>query len=238
MELGQGNYAKVYKVEDVSGKSIAKKEFYSQSEYLKELDILAKLQHENIVAKLGSAVIDNKNVLFLEFCDCNMNVYAQNRIILNKDAINFGRQIARGLAHMHSRHIIHRDIKPENILYSFRSGTIKICDFNLAVELAAPTFEISGFTGSPLYSAPEVMRGKKYTYFADIWSFGVTMFRIRTGKDVFKSQMLADLEDEIRRKDYKMPPHIGNFGNYILAAMQYSPKKRRELTYFIEYAEE
>jgi serine/threonine protein kinase len=91
--------------------------------------------------------------------------------------------VLQGLNEIHSRQIIHRDVKPGNILLS-RDGRVKLSDFGIMRELI-DTVNARTFTGTMYYMSPERIRGEKYSYQSDIWSLGVALITLATGKIPF-----------------------------------------------------
>lgn len=91
-------------------------------------------------------------------------------------------QILGGLSHLHSRRILHRDVKPENVLYNAK-GEVKLTDFGIAKDLQ--TTLASTFVGTATYMAPERCMGQEYSLSSDIWSFGMIMFELATGRYPF-----------------------------------------------------
>lgn len=93
-------------------------------------------------------------------------------------------QVTKGLAYLHSKHILHRDIKPENILHS-QTGRVKLTDFGIAKDLDATLAVAGTFVGTVTYMSPERCLGNDYTFISDIWSLGMVMYELSTGKYPF-----------------------------------------------------
>merc|ERR1711964_665415 len=109
----------------------------------------------------------------------------------------YTKQMLEGLEFMHKNDVIHRDFKPANVLISV-DGKVKLADFGTAFDLSMLTHTIEQtFCGTPAYIAPEVVRKSKHTTSTDIWSLGVTVFHMVTGKIPFtardKYQLLLDI---------------------------------------------
>ncbi|GMI19602.1 hypothetical protein TeGR_g12107 [Tetraparma gracilis] len=110
----------------------------------------------------------------------------ENDHLYEDTARNVMRQILRALSYLHGRKIIHRDLKPENLLIA-ADGTVKISDLSLALRLkpGESIFSPYGFTGTPGYCAPEVLRGEQYGFGADMFSAGVIMYILLGGYPPF-----------------------------------------------------
>jgi serine/threonine-protein kinase len=100
------------------------------------------------------------------------------------DAVKIAKQICRALAYAHNNKIIHRDIKPANIMIS-RERMIKIMDFGVAKLLEDITKESTSISGTPLYMSPEQIIGKGVDNQSDLYSLGITLFELVTGKTPF-----------------------------------------------------
>lgn len=100
-----------------------------------------------------------------------------------------------GLEYLHIRHVIHRDIKPENILLD-GNDRIKFADFGIS-NVYAPGKQVAWHVlGTPLYMAPEVMRGSKCCFKSDIWSLGLVLFELCVGRNPFMSVLDASVHYE------------------------------------------
>jgi len=90
---------------------------------------------------------------------------------------------------------MHRDVKPENIL--IKQNVFKLADFGFCKELKSESHMTKTMLGSPLYMAPEVLRGESYTSNADIWSLGVILYEMLVGRCPFESNSIANLISKI-----------------------------------------
>lgn len=100
---------------------------------------------------------------------------------------------------------MHRDIKPDNIL--IHNGNVKIADFGFCKPLENQNDMVATMLGSPIYMAPEVIKGETYTNKADIWSLGVVLFQMLFGKCPFESKSIAKLIKMLEDEDVVIPDY-------------------------------
>lgn len=174
-----------------------------RSRFCAESHAVAMLSHPNIVAVYDVSHNDALEYIVMELVDgVTLLQYMEKKGALPwNEALHFTRQIARALAHAHSRGIIHRDIKPHNIML-LRDGTIKVADFGIAA-LESELHESNGEAiGSIHYIAPEQARGELPDPRSDIYSLGVVMFEMLTGRKPY----LGDTIQEIAVKHMNATP--------------------------------
>jgi serine/threonine protein kinase len=125
------------------------------------------------------------------------------------DALAYFKQIIYGLNYAHAFSIIHRDLKPENILiHSLNPPLIKIADWGMAA-FAPPSLELETSCGSPHYASPEIVHGHKYSGTAtDIWSCGVILFALLTGRLPFDDKNVRTLLSKVKAGKYDMPAWV------------------------------
>lgn len=100
---------------------------------------------------------------------------------------------------------MHRDIKPDNIL--LHNGNVKIADFGFCKPLEHKNDMVNTMLGSPIYMAPEVIKGEVYTNKADIWSLGVVLYQMVFGKCPFESKSIAKLIKMLEDEDVHIPEY-------------------------------
>jgi serine/threonine protein kinase/3-dehydroquinate dehydratase len=173
----------------------------------RELEIHSKLHHPNI-AELYSYIIDRKrNIVYMmmEYCvGGNLKDYQQTHSFTEIQLQTIMRQIVAALQYLYEHNILHRDLKPQNILLDMNK-TVKLIDFGLAREfneydLVDTTMEINvfdTFCGSPLYMSPEMFRRTKYDTTTDLWSLGIILYELITGKTPYHSCNYAELYRKI-----------------------------------------
>lgn len=138
----------------------------------------------------------------------------------------FFQQIIAGIDYCHNHLICHRDLKPENLLLD-TDRNIKICDFGMA-SLMKKGELLSTSCGSPHYASPEVVMGIKYDGFAaDVWSCGVILFALLTGKLPFDDENIRTLLAKVKTGVFTMPPYLSAEAQDLISKMlTLDPKKR------------
>ena len=191
--IGVGGMAYVYKAYDrVEGRWVAikilKEEFSNNSDFLRrfrnESKAIAVLSHPNIVKVYDVSFGDQIQYIVMEFIDgITLKQYIeQEGVIRWNEAVHFTTQILMALECAHEKGIIHRDIKPQNIML-LQDGTIKVADFGIARFLQSETTTMTDKAiGSVHYIAPEQASGDYITDKADIYSVGVMLYEMLTGK--------------------------------------------------------
>ena len=194
--IGVGGMADVYKAIDVMENrtvavKILKDEFSNSEEFLRrfrnESKAIALLSHPNIVKIYDVGFTDEIQFIVMEYIDgITLKEFIDQQGVLRwKDALHFVTQILRALQHAHDKGIVHRDIKPQNIML-FSDGTIKVMDFGIARFARIDGKTLSDKTiGSVHYISPEQARGDMTDERSDIYSVGVMLYEMLTGKKPF-----------------------------------------------------
>ncbi|MCR5664416.1 MAG: Stk1 family PASTA domain-containing Ser/Thr kinase [Oscillospiraceae bacterium] len=201
--IGEGGMALVYKALDhrlnrYIAVKIMRDEMAADEDFRRrfcaESQAVAMLSHPNIVAVYDVSHSDELEYIVMELINgITLKQYMDRRGLLGwKETAHFSAQIARALAHAHERGIIHRDIKPQNIML-LRDGTIKVADFGIAA-LENELQENDGQTvGSIHYIAPEQARGELPDARSDIYSLGVVMYEMMTGRIPYTGDTLGEI---------------------------------------------
>ncbi len=158
-----------------------RKHFYNESQ------AVAKLSHNNIVSIYDVSHKEGLEYIVMELIDgITLKEYMQRKGRLTwQESLFFAQQIAKALAHAHSRGIIHQDIKPQNILL-LRDGTVKVTDFGIArLDGSQETKIIREAIGSVHYMSPEQAKGGVVDYRTDIYSLGIVLYEMLTGRVPF-----------------------------------------------------
>jgi eukaryotic-like serine/threonine-protein kinase len=154
--------------------------------FVTEASLAGKLSHPHIVAIYDAVAEEGMNYIVMEYVDgTTLEQYARPESLLPVERIvEIAYKCARALEYASRQGVIHRDIKPANILLSGESD-IKISDFGAALTIAAETTQVSG-VGSPAYMSPEQVKELPLTAQTDIFSLGVVMYQLLTGRLPFK----------------------------------------------------
>ncbi len=239
--LGLGGMGKVYKVRNVisdriEAMKILLPDLSSQQSladrFLREIRLLATLNHPNIAALRTALTYENQLVMIMEYVEGETLASRLARApISTAEAVNCSDQILSALSYAHKQNIIHRDIKPANMMLT-PQGVVKLMDFGIARSSSDGALTTTGTTlGSLNYMPPEQVRGEAADARSDIYSYGVSLYEMLTGKLPFRgdsqySLMTAHLNTEppepiTLRSD--LPPGLNQI---IMMAMAKNPASR------------
>jgi serine/threonine protein kinase len=203
--LGRGGMGEVYRADDLKlGQPVALKflppklaeDPVRRERFFAEVRITRQLSHPNICRVYDIGEIDGRHFLSMEFIDGEDLASLLKRIgyLSNEKALDIARQLAAGLAAAHERGVLHRDLKPANIMLDGH-GRVRITDFGLAIAAEDET-QAAEIAGTPAYMAPEQLAGKGATVRSDMYSLGLVMYEIYTGKKAFTATTLAELRQQ------------------------------------------
>ncbi|KAF8814699.1 Pkinase-domain-containing protein [Phlegmacium glaucopus] len=188
----------------------------------REITMMKLMNHPNIMRIYDVFEGDQELFLVLEYVEGGeLFDFLVNRGRLPpNEALIYFRQIVYGLNYAHTFSIIHRDLKPENILIaSLQPPLIKIADWGMAA-FAPPTLQLETSCGSPHYASPEIVNGEKYQGNAtDIWSCGVILYALLTGRLPFDDKNVRSLLSKVKSGKYEMPTWIDPLAKDLLSRM-------------------
>ena len=171
----------------------------------------AKLSHPNIVTAYDFGLDNNRLFIVMEFVEGNhlKDLIDMKKISSIYDGLLLLKQASSGLAHAHQQGIIHCDIKPQNMLVSF-AGSLKITDFGIsrALETISRTEKHSEVWGSPFYISPELASGKPPSPASDVYSLGVILYEVFTGRLPFEDDDALILLEKHKTIDPILPRKI------------------------------
>ena len=242
--IGVGGMAYVYKAYDsIDDRTVAVKilrdEYLANEEFTRrfknESKAIAILSHPNIVKVYDVSFGERLQYIVMEYIDgITLKEYIeQQQDIKWKEAVHFTVQILRALQHAHDKGIVHRDIKPQNIML-LPDGTIKVTDFGIARfsrnEIRA-TSATDKAIGSVHYISPEQARGDITDEKADIYSTGVMLYEMLTGRLPFEADSAVSVAIMQLQSEPKLPREINpsipeGLEEITIKAMQKDPAKR------------
>jgi serine/threonine protein kinase len=233
--IGRGGMGEVYRAKDQKlGRDVAIKvlpeEFARDTErvarFQREAKLLASLNHPDIAAIHGLEESDGTHFLVLELVEGDA---LSDRIkagpIPVEEALKLALQIAEALEAAHERGVIHRDLKPANIKVT-PDGKVKVLDFGLAKAFAgdqeemilsdSPTLSVAAtqqgiILGTAAYMSPEQARGNPVDKRTDIWAFGVVLFEMLTGRQIFSENTVSDTLASVLKIEpdwQNLPPNL------------------------------
>ncbi|MCM1143810.1 MAG: Stk1 family PASTA domain-containing Ser/Thr kinase [Blautia sp.] len=196
-KIGTGGMSDVYKAKDHKlnrfvAVKVLKQEFSENANFVSKFRIEAQaaagLMHPNIVNVYDVGEEGGIHYIVMELVEgITLKKYIEKKARLSvKEAISIAIQVSMGIEAAHSNHIIHRDIKPQNIIIS-KEGKVKVTDFGIAKAATSNTIT-SNVMGSVHYTSPEQARGGYSDEKSDIYSLGITMFEMLTGRVPFNGE--------------------------------------------------
>lgn len=240
--IGVGGMADIYKARDIVedrivAVKILKTEFAGSDEFLRrfrnESKAIALLSHPNIVKIYDVGFTDKVQFIVMEYVDgITLTDYIEQQGVLKwRDAVHFTIQILKALQHAHDRGIVHRDIKSSNVML-LSDGTIKVMDFGIARFNRENNKTMSEKTiGSVHYISPEQARGDITDERSDIYSVGVALYEMLTGKKPFDGDTPVAIALMHMQSTPKKPSEINStiaegLEQIVMRAMQKDPAQR------------
>ncbi|MGN1180690.1 MAG: Stk1 family PASTA domain-containing Ser/Thr kinase [Suilimivivens sp.] len=196
-KIGTGGMSDVYKAKDHKlnrfvAVKVLKQEFSENANFVSKFRIEAQaaagLAHPNIVNVYDVGEEEGIYYIVMELVEgITLKKYIEKKARLSvKEAVSIAIQVSMGIEAAHNNHIIHRDIKPQNIIIS-KEGKVKVTDFGIAKAATSNTIT-SNVMGSVHYTSPEQARGGYSDEKSDIYSLGITMFEMLTGRVPFNGE--------------------------------------------------
>jgi eukaryotic-like serine/threonine-protein kinase len=236
--IGAGGMGEVYRARDPRvGRDVAIKVSSEQfsDRFTREIHAVAALNHSNVCTLYDVG----PNYLVMELVEgpTLADRIKQGPIPLD-ESLEIARQIADAMEGAHEKGIVHRDLKPGNIKIR-PDGTVKVLDFGLAkVEVAAavsletsPTLSVAQtavgvLLGTAAYMSPEQARGKAVDKRADIWAFGVVLYEMLTGQQLFSGETVSDTLAEVLKKEADWEKVPAKVRPLLRRCLEKDPKKR------------
>jgi serine/threonine-protein kinase len=209
--VGRGGMGEVYRADDLRvGQTVALKflpeAVQNDPERLERLSgevrVARQISHPAVCRVYDLNEIEGQPALSMEFVDGEDLASLQRRIgrLPAEKALDVARQMCAGLAAAHEKGVLHRDLKPENVMLDER-GRVRITDFGLA-GLAKGITGDDVRSGTPAYMSPEQLGGREVTVRSDIYSLGLVLYELFTGRKAFEGRTVSEFE----RKHREQPP--------------------------------
>ncbi len=216
-ELGSGAMGTVYKAVYEDGRVVALKVISlglannetAVRRFEREAEILKQLKHPNIVRLFGAGRTKGTPYFAMEFVQGESldQVLARRVRFSWEEVVHIGKQVCAALQHAHDKGIIHRDLKPSNLM-RLEDGTIKLTDFGIAKDMDVTALTAANCTvGTAAYMSPEQCKGETVTSKSDLYSLGVVLFELLTGRKPFT----AESPIEMFTKHVNEPPPRPNW---------------------------
>ncbi|XP_024611393.1 serine/threonine-protein kinase Nek5-like isoform X5 [Neophocaena asiaeorientalis asiaeorientalis] len=242
--IGEGAFGKAYLAKEKSDSkhcvikeiNFEKMPIQEKEASKKEVILLAKMRHPNIVTFFSSFQENNRLFIVMEYCDGGdlmKRIKKQRGVLLSEDQIlSWFVQISLGLKHIHDRKILHRDIKTQNIFLSKNGMVAKLGDFGIA-RVLNNTMELARTcVGTPYYLSPEICQNKPYNNKTDIWSLGCVLYELCTLRHPFEGNNLHQLVLKICQA--RVPPISPRFSHdlqsLISQLFEVSPRARPSIS--------
>lgn len=213
-KIGTGGMSDVYKAKDHKlnrfvAVKVLKQEFSENANFVSKFRIEAQaaagLMHPNIVNVYDVGEEGENHYIVMELVEgITLKKYIEKKARLSvKEAVSIAIQVSMGIEAAHNNHIIHRDIKPQNIIIS-KEGKVKVTDFGIAKAATSNTIT-SNVMGSVHYTSPEQARGGYSDEKSDIYSLGVTMFEMLTGRVPFNGETTVAIAIKHIQEEFPSP---------------------------------
>jgi len=215
--IGEGAFAKVKVAvhmqtnEKVAIKILDKDKTFKEEEDIervqKEIDILKKLKHKNII-QLYEIMESKKNLyIVMEYCEGKelFDYIVKKKKLPEMEACKFFQEIINALEYLHENNITHRDLKPENLLLDYKKS-VKISDFGLSNIKTSESSLLGTPCGTPNYAPPEMLRGDEYNgLLSDVWSCGIILYAMLCGYLPFSESKEQIIYQKIIDHEYEYP---------------------------------
>lgn len=240
-ELGRGGMGQVYRVRNVLSDRIEAMKILLPdvatrqelaARFLREIKVLASLNHPHIAALRTALTIDNQLVMIMEYVEgTTLAQRLEQGPIPVSDTLNYMDQTLDALSYAHRQNVIHRDIKPANIILTL-DGVIKVMDFGIARSGTDRSLTMTGTTlGSLGYMSPEQVKGEATDARSDLYSVGISLYELVTGQRPFQAHsdysiMAAHVKETPKppiELEHDLPPALNEI---ILMAIAKDPAQR------------
>lgn len=202
-----------------------------EDQIINEIAIVQISKHPNIMEYVESYHYQGGIYMVIELLEITLTTIVDQTkgSLAERDVVYILREVLKGIQFMHAQHRIHRDLKSDNILLS-RDGAVKIGDFGAAAQLTQEREARSTVIGTPLWMAPEQLRGDEYDCKVDIWSLGIVALELAEGEPPYMQLPQLQAQMNIVAND---PPRLRNklrwssgFNEFLTGCLRKNPKDR------------
>ncbi len=167
----------------------------ARKRFFREAETAGRLSHPHIVTIYDAGEEHDLAYIAMEFLKGrDLTPFTKpDQLLPVPVVLKLAAEVAEALAYAHGQHVVHRDIKPANIMFEPESGQVKVTDFGVARITDASRTKTGMVLGTPSYMSPEQLSGKKVDGRSDLFSLGVTVFQLLTGRLPFVGESMAEL---------------------------------------------
>ncbi|MFE6780321.1 protein kinase, partial [Streptomyces sp. NPDC057676] len=241
-QLGRGGMGTVWRAQDdLLGRQVAVKELHldeglsaldaqlRRERTLREARTVAQLGHPHVVVLHDVVEQDERPWIVMELVDGHSlaDQIAESGPVDQREAARIVLALLDALGTAHARGVLHRDIKPANVLMEAGTGRVVLTDFGIAQVAGATTITETGtFVGSPEYTAPERMSGRRTGPESDLWSLGVLLCTLVSGESPFRRDSLGGVLHAVVFDEIHAPAQAGPLAPVILGLLERDPARR------------
>ncbi|NXT09261.1 NEK5 kinase, partial [Prunella fulvescens] len=246
-QIGEGSFGKIFlakgKMDNepcvIKEINLTKMPVKEKEASEKEVILLAKMKHANIVTFYASLQEKNKLYIVMEYCDGGdlmKRINMQHGVLFDEDQVlSWFVQISLGLKHIHDKKILHRDVKAQNVFLSNNGKVAKLGDFGIARQLNSTTEFAHTCVGTPYYLSPEICENRPYNNKTDIWSLGCVLYELCALKhpvSTFQGNSLHELVLKICRGRFQpvSPNYSYDLRILISQLFKISPRDRPSIS--------
>jgi serine/threonine-protein kinase len=217
--INNGGMAELWLATDSRGKHFAlrrlhphlKFDFTAKRRFVRGCEILSKVQDDrHIIGYIEHDKIDGLWYLLMDYVEgANLKeLYARQDPVLHENVAQILIDMAEALEHVHESGFMHLDFKPENVLVS-RNGSVRLVDFDLAMEIPGEPVKLKKNPGTPSYMSPEQLSGQPIDQRVDVFAFGVAAYELLTNQKPFPGESSAEiLARQTNRSEFFLPRQL------------------------------
>ena len=216
-KLGKGGFGTVYKawdnnVDDYKALKVIDNIFYDDKRVIaslkKETKLLMQINSKYVVRIWDVHLSGEVKFIDMEYIDggdlVDLMLSCPEEKVSEEKVIELAKQICKGMIDIHSYNIIHKDLKPQNVMLT-KSGQIKIMDFGISETFRSSMSRMkeTSKSGTPAYMSPEQLLGKDVGKESDIWSFGIMLYELLTGKQLYTGASSNEVYFQIKEREFE-----------------------------------